>query len=656
MTAFPTAGPAAALIELRGIGRDFGTAQAPSTVLDGIDLRIEAGEYVAIVGPSGSGKSTLMNILGGLDRPSRGQYLHEGRDVSRCSADELAALRRHSFGFVFQRYNLLAGDSALANVEVPALYAGVDAGERRRRAAALLDRLGLAGRSGHRPDQLSGGQQQRVSIARALMNGAQVILADEPTGALDRESGRQVMALLRELHEAGHTLVLITHDEAVARQAGRRIRIEDGRIVEDQRLAGPAAAPAAPVAATPPPPSARSSWRHDLGEALRLAQRALRSHLLRTALTLLGVVIGVASVVAMLALGDGSKAQVLERIEAMGADLLVVRPGARNVRTREESASLLPEDAAAIAELPGVRLAVPEYGQAQQIRAGSVDVTTQVNGTGVDYAQARGWRLAAGTFHSAADERGAAAVLVLGHTVAQQLFEDGSDPVGQTVLVRNVPFLVIGVLAPKGASASGNDQDDVALMPLSTARLRLYGRAHLRAITVQVQDVARADAVADTVRALLRERHGKDDFQVRNMASLLETASQTQDTLTLLLGSVAAISLLVGGIGVMNIMWVSVTERVREIGIRMACGARMRHILMQFNLEALLVCSAGGLIGVALGLAAAALAEQAGAPVRFAGLPIVLALGTSLGIGLLFGYLPARRAARLDPVQALATQ
>jgi macrolide transport system ATP-binding/permease protein len=652
-----------ALIELQAICRVFGSAEEPVQVLDHVSLRIHAGEFVAIVGQSGSGKSTLMNLLGCLDRPSSGQYRLDGVDLAGCDADQLAALRRHTFGFVFQRYNLVAEESALDNVEVPAVYAGMPAAQRRERARELLARLGLSHREEHRPPQLSGGQQQRVSIARALMNGARVILADEPTGALDSASGAQVMALLKELHRAGHTVVLITHDEGVAAQADRRIHLQDGRIVSDSATAEGAAPAAASQAATRPaettPAGRQSGWR-DLCEAARLAARALQVHVLRTGLTLLGIVIGVASVVAMLALGDGSKAQVLSRIEAMGTDLLLVRPGARNVRTREEGSTLQTDDAVAIAELPHVLRAVPEYGQPVVLRIGATDFTTNGIGTSADYALARQWPLARGSFFSDADERSAAAVVVLGHSVASALFDgDGAgevDPVGATVLIRNIPFRVVGVLTPKGANASGNDQDDLALMPLGTARMRLYGRSYLRSITVQVDDVDAGATAQAAIRALLIERHGKEDFQVRNMASLLDAATETQDTMTLMLGSIAAISLLVGGIGVMNIMWVSVTERVREIGIRMACGARVRHILLQFNLEALMVCTFGGGVGVAVGLGAAELARRSGAAVLYSWPPVLVAFSTAMAIGLLFGYLPARRAARLDPVRALAAE
>jgi len=643
-----------ALIELRNLGKVYSSGGLPVEVLHGISLTIHEGEFVAIVGQSGSGKSTLMNLLGCLDRPTSGHYLFAGRDVSQLDADALAALRRSTFGFIFQRYNLISNETAAENVEVPAVYAGMGRRMRSARAHALLGRLGLSDRLHYRPTQLSGGQQQRVSIARALMNGGRVILADEPTGALDSRSGREVMAQLHELHRDGHTIILITHDPEVAAEADRTISLRDGAIVDDRRheharqpaaMAAPLALPAAPTRLLP-----------DVLEAVKMALRSLRTNLFRTVLTLLGIIIGVGAVVTMLALGDGSKAAVLSRIEAMGTDLLLIRAGARNVRTRDESAALIAEDAEAIAALPNVLEAVAEYGNAITVRYGDSDYTTSGTGATANFARARNWGAAQGAFFSDADVRGYAPVAVLGQTVVDNLFRNGDAPLGKYILVNNIPFQVIGVLSPKGANSSGSDMDDIILMPLTTARMRLFGRRYVRVITVQIADMAQADETQAAITALLTARHRKTDFQIRNMASLLEAASETQNTLTVLLGSIAAISLLVGGIGVMNIMLVSVTERIREIGIRMATGARMLHILLQFMTEALVVCAVGGAAGVLGGLGAAWIARQLGSPVVFSLAPVVMAFGSAFLIGLLFGFLPARRAARMDPVVALATE
>ena len=655
------AGPAGqhALIELRGLTKTYHAAGMAVEVLHGVSLDIHEGEYVAVMGQSGSGKTTLMNLLGCLDTPTSGSYRLNGEDVSLFDRDRLALLRRDTFGFIFQRYNLLANASATENVEIPAIYAGLPPAERQSRAREILSSLGLADRLDHRPTQLSGGQQQRVSVARALMNGGRVILADEPTGALDSHSGAEVMAVLRELNRNGHTLILITHDPALAQQATRLIEIRDGVIVADRLN------PKSPQSGPPPGPNRRlppravrpaAGWQPDVAEAVKMALRSLRANLFRTLLTLLGIVIGVGSVVAMLALGDGSKQAVLSRIEAMGTDLLLVRPGARGVRISGDPVTLLPEDAAAVAELPNVAQAVPEYTGGATLRAGNADSIASVNATSAALPLARDWRVARGAFFSDADVSSYAPVAVLGQTVLTNLYPDGFDPVGSQVLVNNIPFQVIGVMARKGATASGTDMDDVVFIPITTGRMRLFGKRYLRSITVQVADVQQMDATQQAITTLLTARHRKNDFQIRNMADILETAADTQNTLTLLLGSIAAISLLVGGIGVMNIMLVSVTERVREIGIRMATGARTLHILLQFNTEALVVCCVGGVLGVVAGLAAAWLARSLGQPVLFSVAPVLLAFGSAFATGLLFGYLPARKAARLDPVVALSTE
>jgi macrolide transport system ATP-binding/permease protein len=640
----------APLLRLEGVGRRYGQGAGEVVALDAVTLTIEAGEFVAIMGQSGSGKSTLMNILGCLDRPTAGRYEVMGIDVATLDADGLAALRRDAFGFVFQRYNLLSDASAAENVEIPGAYAGLPRRERQARALELLGRLGLGERATHRPGELSGGQQQRVAIARALMNDAPVLFADEPTGALDSQSGAEVLALLAQLHREGRTIVLITHEASVAAHAGRLIELRDGRVLRDERRAAP------PPAQPPrlPETRRRAALLAELGEAVKMAARSMRSNLFRTALTLLGVVIGVAAVVAMLAIGAGSKQDVLERIAAMGSNQLSIRPGAPGVRGGGDVATLTLADAEAIARLPNVALVSPERAMGQVLRAGNRDVRSTVQGVWPVYATLRDWQTTAGSFITAADVRGYAPVVVLGQTVANNLFPDGADPVGEFVLVRNVPFQVIGVLAPKGASGWGGDQDDVALVPLSTGTMRLFGQPFLGGITARVADGARIGETEAAINALLEERHRSIDFQVRNTASLQEAVTQTSDTLTALLGSVAAISLVVGGIGVMNIMLVSVTERTREIGIRMATGARRRDILLQFNTEALVVCGSGGLIGVALGLGAAAVAQAFGMPVAYSAGPALLAFGCAFFTGLAFGYLPARKAARMDPVRALA--
>ncbi|MBI2784375.1 MAG: MacB family efflux pump subunit [Gammaproteobacteria bacterium] len=639
------------LLELRGVTRRFLAGDTEVRALEDVSLTIWPGEFVAIMGPSGSGKSTLMNVIGCLDRPDTGDYLVLGRSVRDLSPDELAALRRETFGFVFQRYNLLTGSSALENVAMPSIYAGVPRTRRTARAAELLARLGMADRAGHRPSQLSGGQQQRVAIARALINDPPVVLADEPTGALDSRSSGELMTLLRQLHAEGRTIVLITHDAEVAAHAQRIVRIADGRIVGDQPPQRTAA-----TTATEHHPADGGGVMPELVEAATVALRALRTNALRTALTLLGIVIGVVSVVVMLAVGEGSKQRVMEQISAMGTNLLMVRPGAPGIRGGGDIVTLTPQDAAAIAALPGVALVVPERNGRLTARIGAMDYATTIDGVGTDLPALRDWPLVQGSFFTGSDARSYAPVAGRGATVARLLFPGGDDPVGRYLLIKNVPFQIIGVMGEKGATTWGGDQDDVVFVPLTTAQVRLFGRNYVNAVTAKVADVSQVDAVQESIRQLLLARHRSEDFSIRNMASILEMANAAQTTLTILLGSVAAISLLVGGIGVMNIMLVSVTERTREIGIRMATGARMRDILLQFNAEAAVVCTVGGVSGLVLGYLIGFGLRFGGVDVVFTVSPGILAFLSAVGTGLVFGYLPARKAARLDPVIALAAE
>ncbi len=640
------------LIDLRGVTKTYRNGGLEVEVLHGIDLKIYEGEFVAIMGASGSGKSTLMNILGCLDRPTSGTYHFMGRDVSGFSSDELALLRRDDFGFVFQSYNLIPSASAAENVEVPAMYSGLPPEQRHARAQALLGELGLAERTHHRPNQLSGGQQQRVSISRALMNGGRIILADEPTGALDSKSGADVMKLLADLSQRGHTVLLITHAREVADNAQRLIEIKDGHVLSDP---GPSPVSEVQAAFVRPVVAGKGSRLADILEAAKMALRSLRANIFRSVLTLLGIVIGVGSVIAMLAIGDGAKAAVVERISAMGSNLLLVRPGVPNQRGFNSTATLVIDDVKAIDDLPNVLAAVPEQSSTATLRFGTSDTTTSINGTSSKFPIARQWPVAQGSFFSEDDENNYAAVAVLGKTVATALFGDES-PVGEFVLVNNLLFQVVGVMSERGASPMGSDQDDIVFVPYATSSLRLSGQRYLRNVTVAVEEVDRIDETQNDVDKLLNERHGVVDYQIRNMASIIEATEQTQNTLTILLGSIAAISLLVGGIGVMNIMLVSVTERTREIGIRMATGARERNIMQQFLIEAMVVSALGGAIGVVGGLATAAFIAAFGTPIEYSITPVLLAFGCAFMTGLVFGYLPAKKAAQLDPVVALAAE
>ena len=645
------------LIELDSITKRYAQGDLTVEVLRGVSLVIHEGEFVAIMGASGSGKTTLMNIIGCMDRPSGGRYRLMGRDVAELDGDALAELRRNSFGFIFQRYNLLGDASAQENVEVPAIYAGLPAGPRRERARALLNRLGLGERLGYVPGRLSGGQQQRVSIARALMNGGRVILADEPTGALDSQSGKEVMTLLHQLHGEGHTIVLITHDPNIAKEADRLVRISDGRILDDTGSSETHAERTGAPPAEGHGETARAVLMLDIMASVRTALRALRVSPVRTLLTLLGVMIGVGSVVAMLAFGNGARQQVLEQIQALGTNLLLVKPGAPGVRgAGGATTTLVPADAEAIARLPNVGYVVPQTANPVTVRYGNVTYTTTLNATTPDFTAANNWPVARGTFFGQANLQGFAPVAVLGQTTAKVLFPGAADPIGRYVLINNTPLRVIGVLTAKGADQQGNDRDDAVIVPLTTGQARITGQSYLKFITVEITDTQQMDATEAAINVLLRTRHRTLDFQVKSMTALLQQQAQTQQTLTLLLGAVALISLLVGGIGVMNIMLVSVTERTREIGVRMAVGARAFHILLQFVTEALVVCTVGGFIGVAGGLIVAAVAALMGTAVLFSLPPVLLAFASALVTGLVFGYLPAKRAAGLDPVVALSTE
>ncbi|MEH6745106.1 MacB family efflux pump subunit [Hyphomonas sp.] len=641
------------LLHLQDISRVYGKGDAEVRALDGVDLTIREGEFVAIIGQSGSGKSTLMNLLGCLDRPTAGTYRIHGQDVSDMTADALAALRRRTFGFVFQRYNLLANVSASENVEIPAIYAGIRQSERKARARDLLGRLGLGGREKSRPGQLSGGQQQRVAVARALMNDAEVILADEPTGALDTGTSEELLELLEELHRSGRSVILITHDQHVAERADRTIELRDGKIVSDSGFVDrpQAALDQKEVKSSP-------SFFLQLTESIKTAFRSLRANLFRTALTLLGVVIGVAAVVAMLAVGQGSQRDVMARFEDMGANLLFVSPGGdRGARMRGDAiATLTLEDAEALGELDNVLAAVPSRSGSATLRRGSNDHRGSVEGVSEDWLLANTRNLAYGSFFTAEDVDRRVGVVVLGTTTAGELFDNVSDAMGEYVFLAGAPFEIAGILEEEGASSFGRDQDDLALIPITTGMMRVFGSSYLSSVTIAVEDT---DVISDTetqANDLLLQRHGTQDFRIRNTASLLESVQETQNSFSMLLGAVASISLLVGGIGVMNIMLVSVSERTREIGVRMATGARRSDILVQFIVEAVVVCALGGVIGILTGFAICAILANLGTSIAITPTPAILAFSTAFLTGFVFGFLPARNASRLDPVRALAAE
>jgi macrolide transport system ATP-binding/permease protein len=646
------------MIELKGVRRDYPSGDGVFSALKNIDLSIQAGEYLAIVGASGSGKSTLMNILGCLDRPSAGMYTVAGQDTASLSSDQLAALRREHFGFIFQRYNLLPDLTALANVEVPAVYAGVTSAERHARATALLARLELCDRLHHRPAQLSGGQQQRVSIARALMNGGEIILADEPTGALDSHVGEEVLTILRELHHQGHTIIVVTHDSKVAQHAERIVELTDGEIVSDRRTSDP-------VARHPIDPPFRRhlhtgahSVRGSAVEALRMSLLAMRTHRLRTFLTMLGIIIGIASVASVVALGAGGRERVLSDIRGIGTNTLDVYPG--NDWGDEKAAgikTLTAADADALAQQTYIDSVTPAVSTQASIRFGNVSINSLINGVGEQYFRVHHVEVTQGQVFSATDTRELAQVAVIDETTRQKLFAAGENPIGRVILLGKMPVRVIGVATSKGTMfASGQNLN--VWVPYTAVLGRMLGPVSLRGITARIRDDAPVDAASNAVTQLLIARHGRKDFFIFNTDTIRKTVESTTAALTLLIASIAVISLIVGGIGVMNIMLVSVTERTREIGIRTAVGARRSDILQQFLIEAVLVCLIGGVLGVALALGIGFAFSHLSTtfPMIFSPFSIVAALAVSTVIGVAFGFLPARHAASLNPIDALARE
>jgi len=646
-----------ALLELRGVVREFPAGEGTVAVLRDVNLSIEAGEMVAIMGPSGSGKSTLMNILGCLDRPTRGSYAVAGQPTGAMEPDALARLRREHFGFIFQRYQLLGDLNALGNVEIPAVYAGAAGDARQARARQLLERLGLGERLNHRPGQLSGGQQQRVSIARALMNGGDVILADEPTGALDQASGREVMRILAELHADGHTVILVTHDAQVAAHAQRVIEISDGAIVADRRQ--PDAAPMPRRERTPPARSgsAIGALVGRLGEATRMAYRAMVGHRLRTLLTMLGIIIGIASVVSVVALGEGSRQRILADISSMGTNTINVMPGSGFGDRRAAAVrTLRAGDADALAQLDYVDSVTPTVSVSAGLRYRNVDVSASVSGVGEQFFRVRGYTFASGQGFDAESVRLRAQEAVIDDNTRKALFPNGENALGEVVLLGSLPVRIVGVTAKK-SSAFGNDDALNIWMPYTTAMNRVNGQDYLQSVTVRISDRVSSSIAEQGVKQLLTQRHGKEDFFLMNTDSIRQTVEQTTATITLLISSIALISLLVGGIGVMNIMLVSVTERTGEIGVRMAVGARQSDILRQFLVEAVLVCVIGGAIGVGLAVGGALLFNSVAGDkfqMSISMVAVAGAFGVSTLIGVAFGFLPARSAARLNPVEALA--
>ena len=647
------------IMQVKGLIREFPAGEEKIRVLHGIDLTIYEGEMVAIIGQSGSGKSTLMNILGCLDQATAGSYHIYGKPVDQLSADELAELRREHFGFIFQRYHLLGDINAQANVAVPAVYAGMPASQRESRANQLLGDLGLAAKTQNRPSQLSGGQQQRVSIARALMNGGDIILADEPTGALDSQSGKDVMAILRQLNRQGHTIIMVTHDPNIAAQAERVIEIKDGYILKDYYTDNPFEKTVSAQHLTFSKKSGIAAFLDRLSEAFKMSVLAMKAHKMRTLLTMLGIIIGIASVVSVVGLGQGSQQKILSDISSLGTNTLTVRDGYKfgDPRRQYHDDNLTDDDANAVAEQPYVKSVSPQVGTSVTARYRETEVSVNVSGVGKDYLTVTGEKLAQGQSFDASSVKNLTQDVIIDDNAKNAFFADEPNPVGKVILVGSVPARVVGVLQASEKAFGPSSDTPTLYMPYSTVMRRMLGTSYVNSFVVLLKDTISSSAAEQAVSDLIEQRHGIDDFRIQNSDSIRQTIESTTGTMTLLISSIAIISLIVGGIGVMNIMLVSVTERTSEIGVRMAVGARQSDIMQQFLIEAILVCILGGILGISLAFAIGAIINKfAGGnfQVIYSTTSIVAAVVCSTLIGVIFGFIPARNAARLNPVDALS--
>jgi len=680
----------APLIELRGVERHYELGGEQIRALAGVSLSIQAGEFVAIMGQSGSGKSTLMNLLGCLDLPSSGQFLIDGQDASHLDADQLAELRRERFGFIFQRYHLLPHLDARGNAALPAVYAGLAGSSRRERAESLLQRLGLGDRLHHRPNELSGGQQQRVSIARALMNGGQIILADEPTGALDSHSGAELLALLAELNAAGHTIILVTHDREVAAHARRVIELKDGRVIADNGTPHDHRISEADDAA-PRRGGGRFAaiqrWQLQWREALGTAWASLRGNRLRSALSMLGISIGIASVVSIVALTSAARTVFEGEFRSLMSGVIWIWAGSNDgeVAGGPPPPPFQLSQIEALRSVPGIRDVQPERQMPALLRHKSRDGSVQLRGADAATLRDRKLRVDRGRFFSAAELAGAAQVLVLDEQAAKALFRDKESPIGKLVLVSDaaagaamplgespsamglgaqpappntpMPFTVIGTVKTDSQLGFNFGSGNV-YVPESSFLRRLDPRPSVGAFAIQLDFSQTPDEVLRQVKHRLRALRGSENFGSWSGEAEFQKMQNFNAGFAALFAGVGAIALIVGGVGVMNIMLVSVSERTREIGIRMAVGARQSDVRLQFLIEAVVLCCLGGLVGVAFSwLAAQGLnAAQDTLTVDVSWAALAVAFGVSSAVGLIFGTVPARRAAALSPVDALARE
>lgn len=638
------------LIELKNLNKYFGLEGNQAHILKNINLSIEQGDFVAIIGASGSGKSTLMNIIGCLDTASDGTCLIDGKNTQQMSADELSDLRQRKFGFIFQRYNLLPSLTANENVALPAIYAGQESASRKQRADELLTKLGLSDKTTHRPNELSGGQQQRVSIARALMNGGEIILADEPTGALDSKSGEAVLAILETLHQEGHTIIMVTHDPQIAAKANRIIEIKDGQILRDERQTPYLDSPKSTNAEYKKP-----RFLDQLLESFKMATSAIMAHKMRAMLTMLGIIIGIASVISVVALGRGSQQQILSNINSLGTNTMDIMNGTGfGDRRANLTKNLTMSDAVVLEQQNYVESITPSSNVNATLIYGNTSVSGSVRGVGEQFLNVKGLKLLSGRFFTADEVKNVAQVIVIDPNTQKDLALP-EKPEGEIILVDKKPLCIIGV----AQQANTMNQSSLTLWaPYTTIMQRISGQKQIDSLTVKIKDNVESQTAEKSVTELLTAKHGKKDFFIMNSDTIKQTITSTTNTMTLLISSIALISLIVGGIGVMNIMLVSVTERTREIGVRMAIGARQRNILQQFLIEAVLICLIGGVIGILLAGGIITTFNSFGSNFKMVLAPesVVIAVLCSSLIGIMFGYIPARNASRLNPINALAQE
>ena len=644
------------IIELKNIHKYFGQDGNRVHVLKGINLSIEKGDFVAIIGQSGSGKSTMMNIIGCLDVATSGSYKINGVEVGKMSKDQLAELRCKTFGFIFQRYNLLNNLKASENAALPAVYLGLNAEDRNKRAVELLKQLELGNKLGNKPSELSGGQQQRVSIARALMNGGEIILADEPTGALDSKSGEMVMEIIKKLHRQGHTIILVTHDGKIASQASRIIEIKDGEIVADERKASDFYE--VKDAVKPVKRSRIDMMKYSFLESLKMSLHAILANKMRSLLTMLGIIIGIASVVSVVALGNASQAKIMAQINSMGTNTIDIMPGTGFGDMRSGRVKTLKvSDSNYLAQQGFVDNSTPSVSASGTLVYGNYSLTAQLRGVGAQYFEVKGRDIAQGRVFSEREVDNMASVVVIDDNTLNEIFADNPNPIGEIIMFNKKPLKIIGV-TEKDSNPGPMSETMNIWTPYTTAMYKINGSSDINSITVKVSDAVNSQVAEESIENILTALHGTKDFFMINSDSIKQTVESTTNTMKLLIASIAVISLIVGGIGVMNIMLVSVTERTREIGIRMAIGAQQADILLQFLIEAILICLVGGFMGVALsmiiGFCFNTFSEDFG--MIFSTASIVLALVCSTAIGIIFGYMPAKNASNLNPIDALASE